>query len=515
MMSFTSSQPCSSQEKDFPVFHKIDKLNKLCKSVRRPAFRLLASVSSMFYLFTHRIIILPKIILLLLISTNSNSQTLPKTLSYQDFYGLVIRNHPVVKLANLEIDDAQAELMQARGQFDPKIASQFDRKAINGIDYYNRLVSDLKIPVWGGIDFKVGNERNVGRYLNNDESNLINFAGFSVPVGRGLLLDNRRNTLLQTKIYQNIASAERQKMINKIIFSAAKDYWEWYLAYQNFLLQREGMELAKTRFDLITKRAIIGEAAAIDSVEAKITYQDRLVLYQQSIVEFVNAGVILSNYLWNAQEQPLMITEDILPPPITSKVLDVSVLENLRQQAQKNHPEITKLNFKFDQLRIEEKFRREMLKPQLDLSFNLMSAPKYQIADYSIFRSNHKVGIDFEFPLFLRKERGKLQQVKIKQFQTDLDRRQLSREILNEVNMAYNEAQNIMQQLQTQQDAVKNQEILLKAEQNKFAIGESSLFLINSRETKLIEMKLKVESLKSKYEKAIASLIYAAGLTEL
>ncbi|MCU0324964.1 MAG: TolC family protein [Spirosomaceae bacterium] len=453
----------------------------------------------------------------LIISVNFDvfAQNIEKTLSYIDFYGLILKNHPVVKLANLEIDYAQTELLQAKGQFDPKLISGFDRKAINGDDYYNRWVTDLKIPVWGGIDVKLGNERNSGKYLRRDESDYLNFAGFSVPVGRGMLLDTRRNTLEQTKIYQNIAKAEQQKMINKIIFSAAKDYWEWYLAYQNFLLQKEGLDLAQNRFELLVQRAKIGEVAAVDSVEAKITYQDRQVGYQQAAVDYINTTVIVSNYLWNNQEQPLMIPEGVIPQTVVSTSVEPEILENLRQQAQKNHPEIAKLNFKFDQLKIEERFRREMLKPQLDLSYSVASSPKYGLENYSIIRSNHKIGVDFEMPLFLRKERGKLQQVKIKQLQTDLDRRQLSREITNEVNIAYNEAVYLMQQLKTQQDAVKNQEILLKAEQNKFQIGESSLFLINSRESKLIDMRLKVEALKSKYQKAMASMVFAAGLSEL
>jgi outer membrane protein TolC len=118
-------------------------------------------------------------------------------------------------------------------------------------------------------------------------------------------------------------------------------------------------------------------------------------------------------------------------------------------------------------------------------------------------------------PLFLRKERGKLQQVRIKRQSTGLDLNLARREIQNDVYAAYNEVRNFEKQLKIQEEATRNQEILVRAEQRKFDVGESTLFLINTRESKLIEMRTKVESLKSKYEKALANLAYMAGLTEL
>jgi len=46
---------------------------------------------------------------------------------------------------------------------------------------------------------------------------------------------------------------------------------------------------------------------------------------------------------------------------------------------------------------------------------------------------------------------------------------------------------------------VENYETLLAAEERKFSFGESSLFLINSRENKLIESKLKQNSVQNKF----------------
>ena len=53
---------------------------------------------------------------------------------------------------------------------------------------------------------------------------------------------------------------------------------------------------------------------------------------------------------------------------------------------------------------------------------------------------------------------------------------------------------------------VQNYETLLAAEERKFSFGESSLFLINSRENKLIESKLKQNLVQNKFFSTKAKL---------
>lgn len=439
-----------------------------------------------------------------------------KLLNYVDFYGLVIQNHPVVKLADLEIDNATTELMQARGAFDPKLFSAFDRKSIDGKDYYNEWVTELKVPVWGGIDVKIGREQNVGYRLNPELTEGVStYAGINVPLGRGLILEERRNTLRQVQIFQQIAEAERQKIINKIIYAAAKDYWEWYLAYQIVGFNLEGLDLARNNFEFTRTQVQIGEKAGIDSLEAKINLQTRIVNYRNSIVDFKNATLKLSNYLWDPRNQPVELSENVVPAEVASFEIDEQRLQQLLTTARNNHPEIQKLSFKNDQLLIQEQFQRELLKPRFDVSYSAISIPKYNLSDYGIIKSNSKLGLVFEMPLLLRKERGKLQQVRIKQLQVFNDRRQLTREITNDVLSAYNILTNLSELITIQNEVTRNQTLLLAAEREKFRIGESSLFLINSRESKLIEQNIKSAELKAKYEKALAELIFSSGRNSL
>jgi outer membrane protein TolC len=436
--------------------------------------------------------------------------------SFLDFQEIILKNHPVIKQANLYLDDAKAEIIQARGQFDPKLATTFDRKALDGKDYYNRFESTLKVPIYSGIDIKGGYEQNRGYRLFPEESAGLIFSGVSLPLGQGLLIDARRNTLLQARLLNNIAQTERQKIINKFIFSAAKDYWEWYLSYQKLKLNQEAYQMAEDRFKLISERTKIGEIAAIDSVEAAITVQDRQVILEQSKLEFQNGALAISNYLWNKSEQALELDANFFPESINPMAIERQKVDDILRNLEQNHPEIAKIILKQKQLQIEEKFRIEMLKPKFDVNFNLLRVPAGYQKEGSVasgfLLNNHKFGINFEMPILLRKERGKLQSVRIKQLQTTFEKNIVGRELKIAVESAYNEVVNLAKQIELQIIANANQEKLLVAERQKFLIGESTLFLINARETKLIDMKTKLESLKSKYQKAIATLQYSGAV---
>jgi outer membrane protein TolC len=442
--------------------------------------------------------------------------------SYRAFYELILRNHPVMKQSVLLPEDARAELLMAKGNFDPKFTTGYDRKFYEGKEYFNFWDSQLKVPVyWGGVDVKAGFERNVGLVLGTDIQTPLDglsYLGVNVPLGQGLLIDSRRATLQNAQIFQNIAEAERVKMLNKLILTAAKDYWDWYFAYRQAVLAQEFYDFANQRFQLTKQRNQGGDVAAIDTVDAKVTLLDRLVALEQAQVELLNARLVLSNHLWDENQVPRELPVTAIPQPIVSQRIDTATLQDLLERARQNHPDIQKLVFKNQQLRVDERLSREQLKPRLDVgltSLNYLHRIVVGNPDQRpTFAGDYKLNVDLAFPIFFRKERGKLQQIRIKQSQNNLELQQNRREISNQISASYNDVLNIEKQIRDQENAIQNQTLVLRAEERRFSIGESQLFLVNQREAKLNELRVKLESMRSKYEKAKATLLFAAGLSE-
>lgn len=444
-------------------------------------------------------------------------------LTFDVYYQLVIQNHPVVKQANLLPQAAAQELRLARGAFDPKLEGDFDFKNFKGTEYYNKLDASLKIPVWFPVDPKVGVERNRGDFLN--EENFISdasanrqlYAGVSVPIGQGLFIDQRRATVRQAQLLQDMAQAEQVKEINKILLTTTKDYWEWYFAYNNFELLTQSIALAQDIFDRTRVAYEYGEAAPIDTVQAKINLLNRVTAMQQANIERIRASLVLSNHLWSAEGAPLELEDIVKPQDPTVRFLAAELLTELVDLARENHPEIRKLQLKNESLGVDLKLARENLKPRLGLNYYLLDQPfdTDGNSDFVGFDENYKVGIDFSFPIFLRKERAKVAQTKLKIADNNFEQEFALRTIVNEINGQYNAAVTTANILGQQQEMVDNYQLILQAEQLNLLNGESDLFKLNIQMDKLIESQSKLLKLQSSYQKDVATLYWAAGINNL
>ena len=154
--------------------------------------------------------------------------------------------------------------------------------------------------------------------------------------------------------------------------------------------------------------------------------------------------------------------------------------------------------YKLDQLKIEEKWKKEQLKPQIDLSYNPLSQPVGNNPFQNFSINNYKFGLSVYVPLFLRKERGSLNQTKIKIENANLDLKYKINEIAQKESNLRNDLFNLYDQLDIQKSQVKQEKLLRDSEQTRFDIGESSLFLVNSREISYLTYKIKLAEIEAK-----------------
>ncbi len=427
-------------------------------------------------------------------------------LNFKEYLGYVKKYHPVAKQAALAIDIGQANLMKARGGFDPKIAIDYDRKKFKGTEYFDLLNATFKIPTWYGIEFKGGFEQNDGEFLNPQnfvpEDGLFN-AGISVPIAQGLLINDRMATLRKAKFFEEQSIANRDLLVNQILYNASLAYFEWIKTYNEKEVHEAFLTNAKIRFEGVKKSALLGDKAAIDTVEAKITYQNRQLGLEQAKVKLTKAAMQLSNFLWLENNVPVELQPNVIPGTIVDEIID-STLEidsvSLDNLTSRNHPKLRSLNYKIKELEVDRKLKANKLLPRIDLEYNFLSQTP-EIAR-SFNTAEYKGGVSFQFPLFLRKERGnlKLARYKVQDATYELENTQL--QIRNEINAINAELTSFKKQNELIRTIVEDYGTLLAGEERKFSFGESSLFLINSRERSLILTKLKAIEVQNKYFRA-------------
>ncbi|MBU2527305.1 MAG: TolC family protein [Bacteroidetes bacterium] len=413
------------------------------------------------------------------------------TLSFEEFLGFVKKYHPVAKQAQLKISAGQATLLQARGGFDPKIAVDYDQKRFKGDEYFELLNTTFKIPTWFGIELKGAFEQNEGVFLNpqnNVPENGLYSAGISLPLGQGLLINNRMAALKQAKIFQQLSLAERDLEVNNILYESAIAYFEWYIAYQNWQLSQNFYANAQERYIGIKQRAVSGDLPAIDTLEAGIVVQNRFLSMEQARLDHVKAKLDLSNFLWIENNIPLEVNEGIAPEAIVPESIDRLLGTDLLRTFQENlanHPKILALNYKIEALETERRLKADKLKPKIDFEYNFLTQNAEDFDAY--FAGDYKTTVRFSLPLFLRKERGELRLSKLKVQDAELDAAYQQLTLENKINAGIAEMNSYREQLVMYDGLVTGYEKLLTAEERKFDLGESSIFLLNSRESALID----------------------------
>jgi outer membrane protein TolC len=268
--------------------------------------------------------------------------------------------------------------------------------------------------------------------------------------------------------------------------------------YENYL------QNALIRYDGVSKLIEEGDKPSIDSVEAGIAVKTRRLNLEDAKLKLTKAKLDLSNYLWLENNIPLELNDNLQPENSLSKTIRETLqINELGTIDLENHPKIQALNAKINMLKVDRKLKANALLPKLDLSYNYLSEPSY-IDNYRF--EDYKIGVNFSFPLFLRKERGSLKLADLKiqdsEFGLQFERKNLENKIKAQ--------QQEITSLQTQKDynnrLVKDFTTLLTAEDRLFEMGESSLFIINSRENSLVSSQINDIALENRYFNALIGL---------
>jgi outer membrane protein TolC len=425
-----------------------------------------------------------------------------KELSYTEYLGYVKKYHPLVKNANLEINKAQANLMMARGGFDPKIEVDFSKKQFKDKDYYSILNSSFKIPTWYGIEIKAGFDNNEGIYLNPENTvpnQGLTSLGISVPLGQGLFINQRMADVRKAKIQMKLSQSERKLQAIIVLYDASLAYFNWKKNFDEVKLYEEYNKNAQIRFEGIKTSIIQGDKPAIDSIEARIIVKNRILNLEDSRLKLAKAKLDLANFLWLENNIPFELSDELIPEIELENTIQESLKTNDLYDNDFsiiNHPKINALQNKIDILNVEKKLKANMLLPKINMGYSYLSEPSY-FDNYKF--QDYKIGLDFFFPLFLRKERGSLKLAKYKVLETEytlnLEKVQLS----NKINSQKLEITSLFKQKELITDLVKDNNTMLNSEERLFSFGESSLFLINTRENNLVSAKLSKIALENRF----------------
>lgn len=420
------------------------------------------------------------------------------TLTWVKFREIISLYHPVMEQSNLIEALAKARVRQALGNFEPKFSYNYDRKDFDGLNYYRFSTPEVKLPLWYGMELKGNWSRAEGSFLN-PENRLpgegLSSVGLNMPLGKGLLMDNRRALLRQAAIFKDASKIEQVRIINDLMIEAGEAYADWQTWYKINELYDQALNLAEVRFRAVKEGLTGGDRPAIDTIEALTQVQQRQLNSQQAKIQLQNSLYELSLFLWlpgNESVEP----ESLLVLPQSETIRPTaSIVESID-----NNPKLRLFDFKLRDLEIERRLIAESLRPTIDLRLGILNTGTgaFRNLNPDYWQNNNKVGLNISFPLTFATERGNLAEAKIKIKNTQIEQNLVRNEL--EVKLRQNTAE--FMALQSQISIIRQtqeaHQKLLDGEEIRFSLGESSLFLINARETKLLEINEKLIETENK-----------------
>lgn len=302
------------------------------------------------------------------------------------------------------------------------------------------------------------------------------FAGVEVPLGASLFTDNIRTNIRQKKNHISGADLIQTLDLNDLLMEGGTAFWNLYEDIQLYNLANEAINLATQRFNFVKIQAVIGEFPLIDTLEALLNFQNRESWFIDSKMALIGSQQNILNFIWkeNLAELPLSIVAD------TTFQLNSDLLNSMSPLIL-NHPYLSLLDLDSLNNQLEYRLALEYFKPKFDVVFRIQeSGNNFMNSEFDVMQ-NHYIGGRFAIPLLYRQQRAKAGMAKTKAEMIGNKKVLTQRELETKYESVINNISNLATMVKIWEDASRNYRIMLDAENQKFRIGESTLFVVNMR----------------------------------
>lgn len=376
------------------------------------------------------------------------------------------------------------------GNFDTNILLKYDDKdypATEG-EFFSTAIEK---PIENGMEFSLSYRRSEGtQEYNNiktgDEGEVL--AGVKIPVfSVASDMSKRKLDLYSARLDSSKVDFSAKDNIRLLYFDILVVYYKvlYYKAHSE--LVQELLTKTLRRNNIIKERVEAGSLADIVMLESK----QQIINRKQQLISAKNDyQLALENFLKYLNiKKELFLQEYTLPSIIDVKKNHISVKPSLSEALQ-NRPDLKVYDYEKKKLNQQDKFTSLMKYPNINVGL-------YGVHDFK-YDDGFKVTLDIGFPIERRKYIGK--SLEIQKSIQYIDK-QLDKKIIDiQTNLT-----TISNSIYALQDNIKNSKIemdlverLEDAENKKYNIGLSNLFMINQRE--LYTLQVKKKFLKYNYD---------------
>lgn len=439
-------------------------------------------------------------------------------LTLDDVLNSVVEHYPMIKVAEKQINRAQAQYLSAQGQFDTQLESIFKSTPQGG--YENNLTDTRIVQPFENSGAKLFASYRNGQgdwpiYYKFNETNRGGETAFglSVPLWRDFAIDARRAKLISARIGTQLETAAADFERIRFLLEGGQAYWQWVFQVQRVFLNKRLLSLAKVRQVALERRAKLGDVSEIEQVENQRFILQRQASLLNARLQLQQAANVLSLFYRNAFGDPLVPktpTRSIDLPPISTLDYNAELIKHERNHIISSYPAARVLAIKRQLLQVKQDLAENTLRPVLDAEIE----SKKELGsggDPRLQNSAVHVGLRFAMPLQFREGRGRIQENRFAMQQLQQKSNLLAQKLNADLNNTLTELDTDRRQI-----SIIDRELVLAqkieaAEVKRFNQGDSFLFLVNQREQTTFSIQLKTLQARIAYYRTLIGLQALCG----
>lgn len=444
---------------------------------------------------------------------------LANTLQVESVIHSINDHFPEILAAQADIAKSHANLLSARGGFDPIIKSRFVSSTVG---VYKNLYSDTEIsaPISNsGNRFFTGYRLGRGDFPVYDQGMWTYNqgevrAGFEIPLLRNRSIDDRRAKILVSKSSLKISEKELDLKKLQALRDGIFSYWDWYLEGNKFIIQKKLLQLAEDRQTVIQHRLNKGDIPQLDLIENQRIIMQRKIFLAQQKQSYQKAALLLSLYFRDKKGNPIVPDISQLPRAIETPPEIETAFFNKKEFSSilEHHPLMEQYKEKRNISFIDLSLAENSLKP--NLSNRIYFARDFGPGNPPLNRTSLNFELLFELPINQRQARGNINAAKSLLARVDQDQKMFVDRLAVNIAAAKNQIHMMNQVISLTKQELGAAKRLESAEKTKYNHGDSNLFLINLREQSTVETEIRLLSALVDINKAREEYLYSIGYTQ-
>ncbi len=400
-----------------------------------------------------------------------------QTMAWSEFVATSVERAQDVRVAEAKVAEARAKRMSAFAAFEPRVNLSSEGKDYGNDLQYRLDRAEARVGLPGGIDLVGGAAQGTGAFINPERKTptegLVNL-GISAPLGGALIFSDRQYEWGASTRNLEIAEAKLDRTERKAILNAVKVYTFWQAQSEVQGAVDEALAVAAERLRLVREAFRLGERSEMDTLEAYLSWVDRRADAAKQANLTAGAIADVEQLLRGADTTGVVLTG--MRPQSLPVVLGTSRLEA------SSIPELEMVNSALRRERLATTTAWAQWLPAPYVDYRML---QWGGSAWNPESVQWKVGLTV--PLFNQKARAELAgaQARLRAAQANATATQNQFDIVR-VQLAQQ-----VQALDAELKALTASETaayaLLQQERRRFALGESTMFILASRETKYLE----------------------------